>query len=90
MYSQKELCTWFPTTISEKIVGVTSELVGFWPSRRRDVEAWCMRQSASRFCVLDDDVRLFEKNWRHLVLPDSKMGMTPDTVQQVIDEHPHA
>jgi hypothetical protein len=82
-HSLADLRSWFPVALHQKIVAVTPELVTDRANRQREIEHWLQQYHVRHFCALDDDPRLFEKEWPCLVLTDNAYGMTVKTVEEI-------
>jgi len=64
----------FSPAIAQRVVGITPRLDGvetggeYLHTRQREIEAWRLSNGHhGRFAALDDDARLFEPDWAHLV-----------------------
>lgn len=53
--------------------------------REIEIKNWLAEHPhpVSAYVVLDDDARLFEKGWAHLVLCDPRIGLTPPIAARV-------
>ena len=49
-------------------------------SRQREIECWLDHRGIDDFRVLDDDPRLFDKDWPPLILCDSRFGLNKPVI----------
>lgn len=85
MHTLAELQQWFSSSVAQRLIDVTPTLTPIQavPSRQREIEAWLSQHAITHFCAIDDDAKLFQPDWPHLVLTEGTVGMTSATIEEV-------
>ena len=65
--------------LAGRVVDITP-VINNGVSRQREIEWWLNRPGIIDYRVLDDDARLFDKDWPPLILCDSRFGLNKPVI----------